>query len=136
MKQFRWPVRVYYEDTDAGGVVYYANYLKFMERARTEWLRERGYEQDALMHQGIVFVVRRVDIDYNRPARFNQLLDVLTTVSAAGPASVIFKQQIVHEGINLAEAVVKLACLDIKNFRPKKMPDKLFKEIKEYINVS
>ena len=135
MKPFRWPVRVYYEDTDAGGVVYYANYLKFMERARTEWLRDCGYEQDALMEQGIVFVVRRVNIDYIQPARFNQLLEVLTTVTATGPASLTLEQQVKHESTNLAEAVVKLACLDVKNFRPRKMPEQLLKDIKEYINV-
>jgi len=135
MKQFHWPVRVYYEDTDAGGVVYYANYLKFMERARTEWLRDLGYEQDTLISQGIVFAVRRVSIDYIQPARFNQMLDVVTTVTAVGPASVTFKQEIVHESTHLAEAAVKLACLDVKKFRPQKMPDSLFKEIKGYINV-
>jgi len=84
-----WPVRVYYEDTDAGGVVYYANYLKFLERARTEWLRELGYEQDTLMQDGIIFAVRRVTIDYLRPARFNQLLEVQTTVISLGATELI-----------------------------------------------
>lgn len=136
MKQFRWPIRVYYEDTDAGDVVYYANYLKFMERARTEWLRDLGYEQDTLMDQGVIFVVRRVSIDYIKPARFNQMLEVLSTVTASGPASITFKQQVLHESNILVEAVVKLACLDVDKFRPSKMPDSLFKEIKRYINVS
>ncbi|MEJ1469461.1 MAG: YbgC/FadM family acyl-CoA thioesterase, partial [Candidatus Sedimenticola sp. (ex Thyasira tokunagai)] len=75
MMEFIWPVRVYYEDTDSGGVVYYANYLKFMERARTEWLRQLGFEQDELLEkEGILFAVRRVAVDYLRPARFNDEL--------------------------------------------------------------
>ncbi len=69
---FTFPVRIYYEDTDSGGVVYYANYLKFMERARTEWLRALGFEQDQLLEQeGVIFAVRSVTVDYNAPARFN-----------------------------------------------------------------
>jgi acyl-CoA thioester hydrolase len=78
---FALPVRVYFEDTDLAGVVYYANYLKFMERARTEWLRARGFEQDALIRElGIVFAVRSVQVDYLRPARFNELLEVRASV--------------------------------------------------------
>ena len=77
MAEFVWPVRVYYEDTDAGGVVFYANYLKFMERARTEWLRAAGVEQDALLAEtGLLFVVVEVNVRYHKPARFNDLLDV------------------------------------------------------------
>jgi len=77
MKTFTWPVRIYYEDTDAGGVVYYANYLKFFERARTEMLRAEGFEQDQLLqNEGVLFVVRSVQVDYLTPARFNEQLQV------------------------------------------------------------
>ncbi len=93
MDRFVWPVRVYYEDTDSGGVVYYANYLKFMERARTEWLRGRGFEQDALLHeQRLMFAVRSLTVDYHRPARFNDLLLVRSAVVQAGGASLVFEQ--------------------------------------------
>lgn len=131
-----WPVRVYYEDTDAGGVVYYANYLKFLERARTEWLRELGYEQDTLMQDGIIFAVRRVTIDYLRPARFNQLLEVQTTVISLGAASIEVHQRVIHETSCLADALVKLVCLDAASFRPQKLPEAISKTIKRSINVS
>ncbi len=85
---FSLPVRVYYEDTDSGGVVYYANYLKFMERARTEWLRSLGFEQDALRErEGVIFAVRRAEIDYRKPAVFNDLLTVTADLSGSGRAS-------------------------------------------------
>jgi acyl-CoA thioester hydrolase len=94
--EFSWPVRVYYEDTDSGGVVYYANYLKFMERARTEWLRSLGLEQDRLIHEeGIIFAVRSVQVDYLKPALFNQLLSVSAEIIETGKASLTFKQEVV-----------------------------------------
>ena len=95
MADFSWPVRVYYEDTDNGGVVYYANYLKFMERARTEWLRARGVEQDILAEQqGLIFAVRSAQLDYLKPGRFNQLLAVSVRVAEAGKASLTFDQTV------------------------------------------
>ena len=120
---FSWPVRVYWEDTDAGGVVYYANYLRFMERARSEWLRAFGFEQDQLRDEaGIVFVVRRVEIDYRSPARFNDALDVSVRLHEAGRASLVVKQELRRGSVCLAEAVVTLACVDAANFKPVKMP--------------
>ena len=93
METFVWPVRVYYEDTDSGGVVYYANYLKFMERARTEWLRHRGFEQDALLRDHrLLFAVRSLTVDYHRPARFNDQLEVVSEIAATGGASLTFVQ--------------------------------------------
>jgi len=95
LNNFVWPVRVYYEDTDAGGVVFYANYLKFFERARTEMLRAMGYEQDELMaNEGVIFVVRSVQVDYLSPARFNELLHVSARISLAKKASLTFEQTI------------------------------------------
>ncbi len=96
--EFLWPVRVYYEDTDSGGVVYYANYLKFMERARTEWLRSLGFEQDQLLEkEGVLFAVRRVEVDYRRPARFNDALTVSASIKSRGKASLTFQQEIRSE---------------------------------------
>ena len=120
---FSWPVRVYWEDTDAGGVVYYANYLKFMERARSEWLRAFGFEQDALRDEaGIVFVVRRVEIDYLSPARFNDQLDVSVSLHEIGRASLSVQQTITRGPTRLALAQVTLACVDAARFKPVKIP--------------
>ena len=120
---FRWPVRVYWEDTDAGGVVYYANYLKFMERARSEWLRAHGFEQDVLRDEaGVVFVVRRVEIDYLSPARFNEQLEVSVQLHEMGRASLSVRQELMRGADRLAQAVVTLACVDAARFKPVKIP--------------
>jgi acyl-CoA thioester hydrolase len=121
---FSFPVRVYYEDTDLGGVVYYANYLKFMERARTEWFRSFGFEQDELIaRQGIVFAVRSVQLDFLKPARFNDLLQVTVTLARPGRASVTVHQRVQRGDLVLCEGEVKIACLDAKTFTPCAMPD-------------
>jgi acyl-CoA thioester hydrolase len=120
---FHWPVRVYWEDTDAGGVVYYANYLKFMERARSEWLRAHGFEQDVLRDEaGVVFVVRRVEIDYLSPARFNEALDVSVSLHEMGRASLSVRQELMRGSTCLARAEVTLACVDAALFKPVKIP--------------
>jgi acyl-CoA thioester hydrolase len=111
---FDWPIRVYYEDTDAGGVVYYANYLRFMERARTEWLRKLGFEQDVLLNDyGVMFAVRRAEIDYLAAARFNDMLSVRSCVAEVKRASLVFKQQIVSANNQqvLCNSSVKVACV-------------------------
>ena len=116
MKNFIWPIRVYYEDTDAGGVVFYANYLKFFERARTEMLRAMGYEQDELIAtEGIIFVVRSVQVDYFSPARFNEQLQVSAEVSFAKKASLTFEQLITRGDDVLCTSVIRIACLDATN---------------------
>ena len=125
MNAFRFPVRVYYEDSDAGGVVYYANYLKFMERARTEWLRALGFEQDALMRDpGVVFAVRRVEVDYIKPARFNDALTVVVRLAERGRASLTFDQEILRDpdGELLSRGRIRIACLDAASFRPMPLP--------------
>lgn len=120
---FAWPVRVYWEDTDAGGVVYYANYLKFLERARSEWLRALGFEQDVLRaRDGVVFVVRRVEIDYLAPARFNDALEVTVGLAEAGRASLDIEQAIVRGPTRLVTARVKLACVEAVKFKPARIP--------------
>lgn len=130
MQTFNWPVRVYYEDTDAGGVVFYANYLKFFERARTEMLRSMGFEQDRLIdEQGIIFVVRSVQIDYLMPARFNEQINVSAIVTLAKKASLKFEQTITRGSDVLCTGTVCIACLDSKNMRPKAIPDILLEPL-------
>ncbi|MBK8183058.1 MAG: tol-pal system-associated acyl-CoA thioesterase [Candidatus Competibacteraceae bacterium] len=132
MDRFVWPVRVYYEDTDSGGVVYYANYLKFMERARTEWLRARGFEQDVLLNeQRLMFAVRSLTVDYHRPARFNDLLAVLSQVVEARGASLLFEQTIRRDlsAEVLCSARIKVACIDAETFRARRIPRQLMGEI-------
>ena len=120
---FSWPVRVYWEDTDAGGVVYYANYLKFMERGRSEWLRALGFEQDVLRDaQGVVFVVRRVEVDYLAPARFNDALAVSVELNRIGGASLTVEQTVARGVTPLVAARVTLACVDAALFKPVKIP--------------
>jgi acyl-CoA thioester hydrolase len=120
---FRWPVRVYYEDTDAAGVVYYANYLKYLERARTEWLRALGFEQPALARDhGVVFAVRALNIEYLRAARFDdQLLVESACVELRG--SVIVLDQTVKRGDEtLVTATVRVACVNTCTFKPVRIP--------------
>lgn len=129
---FSWPVRVYYEDTDAGGVVYHASYLCFLERARTEWLRSLGLEQDQLRQRdNILFAVRQLEIDYLKPARFNDALIVSAAVARMGRASFTFAQTIVREadGVELCRAEVKVACVDATTFRPCAIPENIKAEI-------
>jgi acyl-CoA thioester hydrolase len=120
---FRLPVRVYYEDTDAAGVVYYANYLRFMERARTEWLASIGFDLDTLeREQQIVFVVHRVDIEYRRPARLSDRLDVTLTLLSAGRATMVAAQSVCRGDETLTQARVSLACLNRETWRPARIP--------------
>jgi acyl-CoA thioester hydrolase len=131
-QKFIWPVRVYYEDTDAGGVVFHANYLKFFERARTEMLRAIGYEQDELIAtKGIIFAVRSVQVDYLSPARFNEQLQVSTEVSLTKKASLTFEQVITRGDNVLCKGIIRVACLDAQGMRPKAIPEKLLEQLKE-----
>ena len=138
-KEFSWPVRVYYEDTDSGGVVYYANYLKFMERARTELLRSIGYQQDQLQQEsGIIFAVHSANIQYKKPARFNDELNVVTSISSLGKASIHFKQAVFlqashHDSVPgmLAEAEIKIACLNAEKFSPQNIPSSIIEKINQ-----
>ena len=123
---FSIPIRVYYEDTDAGAVVYYANYLKFMERARTEWLRTLGFEQDELSRRdGVIFAVRSAKIEFLKPARFNDLLQATVRIGRRGNASLTFAQQIRRADLTLCEGEVKVACLDAATFTPCPIPDRV-----------
>ncbi len=131
--EFHWPVRVYYEDTDSGGVVYYANYLRFMERARTEWMRRLGFEQDALIRdKGILFAVRTASLEYLRPARFNDLLEVGVRLRERRRASLVFEQLVSRVGDAegpLCTGSFRIACLVAASFRSTPIPDFILKEI-------
>lgn len=129
-----YQIRVYYEDTDAGGIVYYANYLKFMERARTEWLRSLGYEQDILMEQSVAFVVKRVEMHNYAPARFNQLLSIATQVVELKGASMLFRQVIKNaQGNNVASADIQVACVDPEQMKARRLPRNLLGDITRVI---
>jgi acyl-CoA thioester hydrolase len=122
-RAFRIPVRVYYEDTDAAGVVYYASYLRFMERARTEWLSSLGFELNALDREhGIAFAVHHVDIRYHQPARLGDRLDVSVALVEPGRARIVANQEVRRGDELLVEARVTLACLDRVNWRPARIP--------------
>ncbi len=123
MTDFEWPVRVYYEDTDSGGVVYHAQYLKFMERARTEWLRDLGFEQDNLRHEHqCLFAVHSMNIAFKQPARFNEALVVKSGISSTSAASLVFQQKILRDDELLCQAEVKVACLHAEQFKPMAIP--------------
>ncbi|MFL6632511.1 MAG: tol-pal system-associated acyl-CoA thioesterase [Massilia sp.] len=121
---FTWTVRVYYEDTDAGGIVYYANYLKFFERARTEWLRSLGIDQQTLRDQdGALFVVRNASVDYVASARLDDEVKLILNVEKLGRASVQFAQQAWRGDTLLSSADVKVGCIDVATMRPRSLPD-------------
>jgi acyl-CoA thioester hydrolase len=129
--QFTWPIRVYWEDTDAGGVVYHASYLRFLERARTEWLRAHGVHQTRVREEhGVVFVVRDMAIDFLLPARLDEELDVSVETGERRSASMLFSQRIVRraDGAALVEARVRAACIDAATFKPCRIPNSLFEE--------
>jgi len=125
VNRFSWTMRVYYEDTDAGGVVYYANYLKFMERARTEWLRAMGFEQDELIvRDNVLFAVRHIEVDYLQPARLNDALSVDLDLIDTKSASLTVAQQITkqNESRVLCKGTVKIVCLKANTFKPTALP--------------
>ena len=130
-RAFVWPVRVYWEDTDAGGIVYYANYLKFMERARTEWLRALGCDQAHMRaRHRLQFVVARAKVEFRRPARFDDRLDVDVRVLALRRASVELAQHVRRAGRELlCHAEIRVGCVDIETFRPRGIPISLQQEL-------
>ena len=126
-------LRVYFEDTDAGGVVYNANYLKFYERARTEYLRSTGFEQDDLLAQNIVFVVRNITVDFIRAARFNEILIVQTKIQAIKKVSLMFEQEIFSkqtgQNILVNKALVKVVCVRADSFSPAAIPSDIVEKL-------
>ncbi|HEX8957740.1 MAG TPA: tol-pal system-associated acyl-CoA thioesterase [Burkholderiaceae bacterium] len=136
LDQFSWNIRVYYEDTDAGGIVFYANYLKFFERARTEWLRAAGVNQQALSEEhGVIFVVKNTAVDYHAPAKLDDELNVTVLVRRLGRASIEFRQEAWRIGQAgerklLATGDIKVGCIDAESLRPSPIPDEVSKKIR------
>lgn len=129
---FRWPVRVYYEDTDAGGVVYHASYLAFYERARTEMLRQRHFNQHVLLEEQVAFVVRRMMVEFIAAARLDDLLEIQTEVTSMTRATMTFTQRIVNaEGRVLNEADVLIACINPHLMKPIALPKSIVAEFKQ-----
>ena len=131
-RDFSWVVRVYYEDTDSAGVVYYANYLKFMERARSEWLRSLGFEQvDLARRDRLLFAVSRATMEFVSPARLEDVLTVGVTLQRLGRASLYFGQTVCRDdGTVLCRGQVRIACIDADSLRPRAIPSKLLSELK------
>ncbi|MBI0027582.1 tol-pal system-associated acyl-CoA thioesterase [Gilliamella sp. B14448G11] len=129
MKQFNWNARVYYEDTDAGGVVYHARYLAFYERARTEMLRQLDISQQTLLQEGIAFVVKKMDISYDFPARLDDMLTISTQVEQIRKASIIFKQTILNQNKQIiSNADIVIACVNMTKMKPCALPKLLVLE--------
>jgi len=129
---FRWPVRIYWEDTDAAGIVFYANYLRFFERARTEWLRSLGFEQERLRASvGLGFVVTDTSLHYRAPARLDDSLEVTVRIGHVGLASMTVAQQARRAGELLAEGTIRVGCIDLGTFRPRRIPEDILARIRE-----
>ena len=120
---FNWPVRVYYEDTDAGGVVYHSNYLNFMERARTEWLRALGFEQPQVRADlGVIIVVHSMQVEFKSPAYFNDMIDIHCKLTKIGRGSIEMEQKIMRDHHLLIKAQIKLAFVNADTFKPLGIP--------------
>tara|TARA_Y100000590_G_scaffold206284_1_gene233799 strand:- start:1437 stop:1850 length:414 start_codon:yes stop_codon:yes gene_type:complete len=125
-KEHTYKLRVYYEDTDAQGVVYYANYLKFIERARTEFLRSIGYQQEKLLNEDLIFVVNGIQMSFRKPAKLDDSLKIKTRLIKLGKASFHFDQEVFsEENFLLCKGLVRCACLDSKSFKPVALPKEL-----------
>jgi tol-pal system-associated acyl-CoA thioesterase len=126
---YRWPLRVYIEDTDAGGIVYYVNYLKFLERARTEFMRSHGYGKDFIAERALMFVVHSLEAKFIKPATLDDELDVSVEVLKIAKASMVFKQCVWCDSALMFEATVKVACVDVSSVKPKPIPLELVKSL-------
>lgn len=134
---FAWPVRVYYEDTDAAGMVYYANYLRFMERARSEWLRALGFNQSTMVAtHGLAFVARSAQVDYFKPARLDDALIIASRMAEVKRAQVVFDQQILRGTELLARGRIRIACMDPATGRPAAMSADLLELFRAQLPVS
>ena len=131
--RFSWPTRVYWEDTDAGGVVYHARYVAFMERARSEWMRHLGYGQEAMrVGGGQVFVVRAMELDFLKPARLDDELQVTVELEQCRRASLLMRQAVLRDGQPLATARVRLAAVSADGFKPQAIDEPLYATLKPY----
>jgi 4-hydroxybenzoyl-CoA thioesterase len=133
--EFSLPVRVYIEDTDAGGIVYYVNYLKFMERARTELLRTLGYNKPAVLDEDLLLVVHSAQIDYKSPAFLDDALSVTAEIERMGRTYVLFRQRVMRADQCLADAQVKVACVSRSPMRAAALPEPFYKKLKEIVEL-
>ena len=131
MAEFQWPLRVYIEDTDAGGIVYYVNYLKFMERARTEYMRALGYGKTSIFSDNLMFVVHSMQVDYKKPARLDDELVATAEVVKTGRAYLLFHQEVRNGSQLLCSASVKIACVDRAELRPAPLPQVMLQQVKQ-----
>ncbi|WMJ70245.1 tol-pal system-associated acyl-CoA thioesterase [Stenotrophomonas sp. 24(2023)] len=133
--RFSWPTRIYWEDTDAGGVVYHARYVAFLERARTEWMRSLGLGQDDLRREfGLIYAVRAMQMDFLKPARLDDVLQVGATLVQLKRASMAFEQQVLCQGQLLLTAQVRIAALDAATFRPRGMGDNVLAALTPHLH--
>jgi len=135
-EEFSLPLRVYIEDTDAGGIVYYVNYLKYMERARTEFMRVLGHDRAGIFHEGLMFVVREARVTYHAAARLDDALRVSARVAGLRGAQVVFVQQVERggDGVLLASAEIVVVSVDPQTLRPRRMPAVLLQSLREAVN--
>ena len=127
------PIRIYYENTDAGGVVYHAQYLNFFERARTEFLRSLSFSQESLLRDKIAFVVKKIEIDYKIPARLDDLLNVETNIIDIKKASILFQQKLLKDNLCLSEAKVLVACVDLNRMKPIAVPQEIYQAMQQAV---
>ena len=129
--EFRWPVRVYWEDTDAGGIVFYANYLKFFERARTEWLRSLGIQQQQLKDEtGGMFVVAETSVKYLRPARLDEELIVTASLLQSGRASMTIQQEVLLKNTVLCQGTIRIGWVDVASLQPSRIPQNIIESLR------
>jgi 4-hydroxybenzoyl-CoA thioesterase len=134
-EEFSIPIRVYIEDTDAGGIVYYVNYLKFMERCRTEFLRSLGYHKAAILDDGLLLVVHSAQIDYHRSARLDDELQVNTRIIKLARTYVEFKQQVLRNQELLCSGVIRVACVDASVTKPRAIPAAMHQQLSNIIET-
>ena len=135
-KDFYYPIRVYIEDTDAGGIVFYVNYLKYMERSRTELFRLLGFEKPAMIDDGLLLVVVSANVQYKSPARLDDILKVSAELIKLGRSYLLLKQSVLRESQIICEAEIKLACVDQNTFKPRPLPGGVSNAINQYIRSS
>ena len=136
MREFQWPLRVYIEDTDAGGIVYYVNYLKYMERARTECIRSVGFDKPAILDDDKLFVVHSANVCYLRPALLDDELTATATISKLARSYMVFSQSIVRAGEPICSGDIKVACVDRQSMKPVAIPVEVYQALTNYINGS
>ena len=134
MSVFSFPVRVYIEDTDAGGIVYYVNYLKYMERSRTEFLRSLGYDKPAILEGGLLLVVHTAQVNYRRSARLDDQLQVTTQIEKLARSYIEFKQQVMRADELLCEGLIRIACVDANTMKPSAIPAAMHQQVNQFFH--